>query len=459
MLIRVPYPARRKTAVLAAAGALLLPLALASPAAAGPGAAAASPGAASSAAPATGGPHTGFERSRGARWTTQAQERSFLAALDRSSRRMTVDRADTTAEGRDLRLVRIGASAPPSPSQTRHASSVLLTCSQHGDEPAGREACLSTIRNLALAKDPQTRRFLEHTSVLVMPTANPDGRAANTRENSQGVDINRDHLALKTREAATVARVFRDYRPDTVYDLHEYGATKPYYVKDLLALWPRNLNTDPGVHRQSEALSRKFVRPHAEQAGYSTGTYGVWTDPRTGEPIKQVAGDGQERILRNTVGVKHAVGQLVETRTDPRTRAEKAHPAVNNRRRVGSQLAALHGAFQFLEERRGPIRAATTAARARGLTDHGPVYLGGADNETPGTDRILRNPPCGYRLTAKQWQQVRGTLALHGVRSAPVPGGGAVVPLRQPQRALVPMLLDSRADQPQAAGTPVQTCG
>ncbi|EFL22074.1 putative carboxypeptidase [Streptomyces himastatinicus ATCC 53653] len=272
-------------------------------------------------------PRTGFETSKGARWTTQAEEADFLADVDKASARVAVDTLGATAQGRPLNLVRIGApAAPADAARAARGNSLMLICSQHGDEPSGREACLTTIRDLAYAKDPGTRRFLERTNVLVVPTANPDGRAADTRGNSEGTDINRDHLALTTAESRAMARVIRDWRPDTVYDLHEYGATVPYYKKDLLALWPRNLNTSTPVHREARTLSDTYVRPHAEDAGFSTGVYGIWTDPETGEPVKQVAGDGQERILRNTAGVKNSVGQLVETRVDPLTDAEKGRP-------------------------------------------------------------------------------------------------------------------------------------
>lgn len=436
--------------------ALLVPLLASAPlaqAAPGEGTSASSATSAKTPAP----PRTGFERSDGARWTSQPEERDFLATVAKASPRAVLDTVGRTKQGRPVHLVRIGSPRPPGPAKVRRGNSVMLICSQHGNEPSGREACLSQVRDLAFAKDRATKRFLARTTVLVVPTANPDGRAADTRGNSDGTDINRDHLALKTAEARAMAAVIRDHRPDTLYDLHEYGAHEPYYVKDLLALWPRNLNTSDGVHKESTRLSEGYVRPYAEKAGHSSGIYGIWTDPETGEPVKQVAGDGQERILRNTAGVKHSVGLLVETRVDALTDAEKADEALNNRRRVHSQLAGLKGAFDFADQRRGRIEAATSRARLAGYADRGPVFLGGADNEAPTEDQVLTDPPCGYRLTGEQWDTVRSTLDLHGVK-AQRRGDGALVPLRQEQRALVPLLLDERAEFKLTDGAPARTC-
>ncbi|MFC7303574.1 M14 family metallocarboxypeptidase [Streptomyces monticola] len=425
---------RPRTLVLAVATALAAPL-LVTPASAGA---------------ATTPPRTGFETTNGARWTTQPEEQDFLARIDRDKHDVSIDRIGTTKQNRPLQLVRIGAGH-------RTANTVLLVCSQHGDEPSGRDACLSRTRDLAYAKDAATRAFLATTTVLVVPTANPDGRAADTRGNSDGVDINRDHMALKTAEGRALAAVIRDERPEVIYDLHEYGATPPYYDKDLFDLWPRNLNTDAAVHKEARILSGRHVRPAAEEAGYSTGTYGIWTDPATGEPIKQVAGDGQERILRNASGVKHSVGLLIESRVDPLTDAEKADEAYNNRRRVHSQLSALDGLFGFTEERAGRIAAATAAARRAGHADRGPVYLGGADNDPAEPAETLQDPPCGYLLDAAQYAEVQDELRLHGVaiRSR---GDGAFVPVKQTMRALVPLLLDERAAYHLVKARPATDC-
>ncbi|MFS8100196.1 carboxypeptidase [Lentzea alba] len=365
-------------------------------------------------------PRTGFEKT--GNWTTEAEEQAYLRALG-----LPLSQIGTTAQGRPIQLVRVG------PASGRTV--VVFICSQHGDEPAGREACLIRMRSLPRNSG---------VTYLFVPNANPDGRVADTRGNSRGIDINRDHLLLRTEEARAMAAVFRDWKPDVIHDLHEFGPSAPYYVKDVLWLWPRNLNVADGVHDLSETLSRSYIRPSVEAAGRTSGVYGIYVDPVTGEPIRQVAGDHQERILRNTGGLKHGMGLLVETNVDNT-------PVF----RVQSHLLALDGTQSFVRERRTAIEAANAASRA---VRTGPIYFGGADNQPPDPSDVISKPPCGYVLTGAQYSSFQDELALHGIKSQYLRGGDRIVPLKQEARALIPLLLDARADEPLLRAQPVAQC-
>lgn len=363
---------------------------------------------------------TGFELT--GKWTTEAEEQAYLRATG-----LPVSEIGTTAQGRPIQLVRVGA---------RTARTVVLfICSQHGDEPAGREACL--IRMRSLPRSPSV-------TYLFVPNANPDGRVADTRGNSAGIDINRDHLLLRSAEARAMASVIRDWKPDVIHDLHEFGPSAPYYVKDVLWLWPRNLNVSDGVHSLSETLSRSYVRPAVEAAGRTSGVYGIHVDPVTGEPIRQVAGDHQERILRNTGGLKHGMGLLVETN-------DTGTPAF----RVESHLRALDGTQSFVGSNQAAIESATARSRA---VRTGPVYFGGADNQAPDPSDVMVTPPCGYVLTGAEYREFGDELALHGITSQYLRGGDRIVPLKQDARALIPLLLDARADEPLLKAQPLAQC-
>ena len=63
--------------------------------------------------------------------------------------------------------------------------------------------------------------------MLIVPTINGDGRAANTRGNSTGQDTNRDYSLIRQPETFAFVEMMRDYKPEAAFDGHEFGNNSP----------------------------------------------------------------------------------------------------------------------------------------------------------------------------------------------------------------------------------------
>jgi hypothetical protein len=403
-------------------------------------------------------PRTEFEESEGADWTSHEGELSFLTAVDKASDRVEIDTVGTTKLGRPLQLVRIGYPTPAPRAVALRQPTTMFVCTQHGNEPAGREACLQRLRDLAFTDDAEIIAQLRQQTILFVPTANPDGREANARGNSDGTDINRDHLHLETPEGRAMAELVRDWEPEAVVDLHEYGPSIPLlYDDEVLVLWPRNLNVDEDVYAQAKELALDYITADEEDAGYSTDEYGQYEV--ADQDIHQSAGDGDEGIARNAMGLRHSLGILVETRVDSDLRngpAELNDPAVKLRR-VASHTVAIDATLRFMRERGEKVAGVTDTARRRAIEEgrrrSEPVYFGGADNSEPSEEDVQDPPPCGYELTKDQFAQVKRTMSLLGIDTR-----GTYVTMAQESEPLVALVLDERGARHSAAATPDMKC-
>ncbi|MDQ3982983.1 MAG: M14 family metallocarboxypeptidase, partial [Actinomycetota bacterium] len=334
----------------------------------------------------------------------------------------------------------------------------LFVCTQHGNEPAGREACLQRLRDLAFTDDAELIAQLKEQTILFVPTANPDGREANARANPDGTDINRDHLNLVTPEGRAMAEVVRDWQPEAVVDLHEYGPSLPVvYDDEVLVLWPRNLNVDEDVHAQAKELALDYITKDEEAAGYSTDEYGMYEV--ADQDIHQSAGDGDEGIARNSMGLRHSLGILVETRVDgdPRNGPQELEDPAVRLRRVAAHTVAVDATLRFMRERGAQVARVTAQARTRALKEgrlrSEPVYFGGADNAEPSEDEIQDPPPCGYELSKDQLGQLRRTMSLLGIYAR-----GTYVTMAQHAEPLIPLLLDERGARHSVAAKPNMKC-
>jgi len=102
---------------------------------------------------------------------------------------------------------------------------VYLSAGIHGDEPAGPLALLNLIERGIL--DDRAGWFL-------CPMLNPAGFVRHTRENADGIDLNRDYRALRSREIQAHARwLQRQPNFELAICLHEDWESNGFYLYEL----------------------------------------------------------------------------------------------------------------------------------------------------------------------------------------------------------------------------------
>jgi hypothetical protein len=239
-----------------------------------------------------------------------------LAAASPRVRMFTIGRSE---EGRDIMLLAIAdaagiahleslkaaTAALADPRKTdRPAAEHLIADSRviyyfnaaiHSDETGSTESVLELAYRLAVSEQPMIRRIRENLVVLINPVSNPDGRdkqvewyyrflkgktdfATLPRQSPPYwskyafVDINRDAHQQTHETTKAVHRMFHEWHPTIVHDLHE--------AVPLLMTWngtgPYNPNIDPITY--TEFLELSFHEVEAMTAfgmpGVSTWNFG-----------------------------------------------------------------------------------------------------------------------------------------------------------------------------------------
>lgn len=311
---------------------------------------------------------------------------------------------------------------------------VLLIGQQHGDEPAAAEALLVVAEMLASSA---WAAWLERIDVVVLPRANPDGAALGLRWGRHGQDINRDHLLLQTPEAQALALLLRSYRPGLVVDVHEYP---------VLPLWPAafgamqghdlllQLATVPNLPPALADAGERWFRQPLLQALAREGLRADWYHGHSGEPGDRqlVMGGVQPDLLRNAVGLRNAIGILLESRGVGIGRAHLQRRVHSHVVAIGSLLASAARQATALTALREQLDAEVAGAAC-----HGDAVLAAALTPTrremamldpvTGADRSVavlwasalelrplarRARPCGYWLGAESGEAARRLTAL-----------------------------------------------
>ena len=268
---------------------------------------------------------------------------AYSRALAASSPRVKVFTIGHSEEGRDIILLAIAdeagirdlerlkgisaALADPRKTDLVAAAQLIATgrpiyyfnAALHSDETGSTETTLELAYRLAVSEQPQIQRIRQNLIVLINPVSNPDGRdkqvewfyrylkgktdLANLPRQAPPywskyafVDINRDAHQAVHETTRAVYRMFFDWHPIAIHDLHESEA--------LLLTWngtgPVNEHVDPLSY--SERLELSF---HEVQTLTGFGMPGVWT---------WNFGDDFAHLFMDSIGLNHnAMGRGYET--------------------------------------------------------------------------------------------------------------------------------------------------
>ena len=225
----------------------------------------------------------------GSREVTPAEINQYVDAVDAASDRVVSGTFGTTPLGKQMRYALVGDPANVTPAglaavqeavgklrdpetSAREAERLARTTpvvlwlmgNVHGGEESAADANLRVLYELADRDDCAAQQILDNAVVGIIPTQNPDGREAETRQNSYGFDMNRDWFARTQVETDSKIELLRRY-PGVLYiDGHEMGANHYFFPP----------TADPTYHEVSstsmrwqdflygDALAAEFKRQH-----------------------------------------------------------------------------------------------------------------------------------------------------------------------------------------------------
>jgi len=248
-----------------------------------------------------------------------AKAYAYCRALAGASPRVRVFTIGHSEEGRDILMVAVAdeagireldrlkaataALADPRRTDPAVADRIIqnsrpiyyFNAALHSDETGSTEAMLEMAYRLAVSEQPMIRRIREQLVVLINPVSNPDGRdkmvewfyrylkgktdqATLPRQSPPYwskyafVDINRDTHQQTHETTKAVHRMFHEWHPTVVHDLHE--------GQPMLMTWngtgPYNPNIDPITYTEFLELSFHEVQTLTAMGmpGVSTWNFG-----------------------------------------------------------------------------------------------------------------------------------------------------------------------------------------
>jgi hypothetical protein len=202
--------------------------------------------------------------------STYADVERVMAGLAATSPLVHRESFGKTEQGRDMPLMVISDPRVATPDAARRLGRplVFVQANIHAGEVEGKEAILMLARRLVSGDlKPLTRQLV----ILIAPDYNADGNekvdvmnrtaqygpvgGVGTRENSKGLDLNRDYMKLDSLEARALVGLMNKWDPHVLVDLHTTnGSYHGYHLTYSPIL-------NPNADERLIAFSREHLLP------------------------------------------------------------------------------------------------------------------------------------------------------------------------------------------------------
>ena len=232
-----------------------------------------------------------------------------------------------TTEGRPLPLAVIGApGASAEQVLATNKTRVYIQGNIHAGEVEGKEALLWLLRSIAKG---ERNAWLKSTVLLINPIYNADGNervsvsnrgsqagpvgGMGTRENAQGLDLNRDGTKMETAEARSMASLLTRYQPHVAMDLHttDGSSTSGFNMTYETSLNPNNAKAQMSLLRDVllPEITKNVKAKHGSDWFYYGGVSGTG-EQRAWRSDAELA---KPRYTSTYYGVRNILGLLTET--------------------------------------------------------------------------------------------------------------------------------------------------
>lgn len=133
--------------------------------------------------------------------------------LDNYNKKFKISIPGFSEEGQEIKMIKIGSGQ----------KKVLAWSQMHGNESTTTKAIFDLVKFFGQTDffQKEIQEFLKTHSLYIIPILNPDGAENYTRENANGVDLNRDAQALTQLESKCLRAVFNELQPHLCLNLHD----------------------------------------------------------------------------------------------------------------------------------------------------------------------------------------------------------------------------------------------